>query len=92
MFWSAGAQAAFRRSLRLVAWVRDEDVHASATGFTQRGLNGLARLECRLRAINLALEYRHTDGLVQYKASPLPTQHRGHQLRFSVTRQFGFAV
>lgn len=92
VFWGAGAQAAFRRSIRAVASIRNEEMRASSTGFAQRGLNATARLEYRLRSINLALEYRHNDSRLQYAAAPQPSLHRGHQVRVSITRQFGFKV
>jgi hypothetical protein len=92
LFWGAGAQTAFRRSIQAVASIRNEELRASSTGFAQRGLNATARLEYRLRSINLAVEYRHNDSRLQYAAAPQPSLHRGHQVRVSITRQFGFKV
>ena len=92
VFWGVGAQTTMRRSLRAIAWLRSEDTTAASTRFDQKGLSGLARLEYRLRTLNFSVEYRHNDSLLRYGGAPVPTMFRGHQLRFSLTRQFGFGV
>ncbi|MEO8681640.1 MAG: hypothetical protein ABI665_21520 [Vicinamibacterales bacterium] len=91
LFWGVGAQATMR-SLRAIAWIRSEDITAITTRYDQQGLSSLARLEYRLRTLNFALEYRHNNSLLQYGSAPEPTLFRGHQIRFSLTRQFGFGV
>ena len=87
-----GAQITLRRSLRGSAWIRSEDTTAASTRFAQKGLSGLARLDYRLRTVNLGLEYRHNDNMLRYGGALVPSLFRGHQLRFSLTRQFGFPV
>lgn len=91
-FVGGTVQATFRRSLTLTAWVRDEETRASTTLFEQRGLNGVGRVEYRLRTVNFALEYRHNNNLLRYSQAPAPSWYRGHQLRFSVIRQFGMPL
>lgn len=92
IFWGVGTQITLRGSLRAVAWARSEDAMAASTHFDQKSLSGLARLEYRLRTVNFGLEYRHNDNWLRYGAAASPTQFRGHQLRFTLTRQFGFVV
>lgn len=92
VFAGGSAQATFRRSLTFNAWIRSEDTRASTTAFEQRGVSGVGRVEYRLRTINFALEYRHTNSRLQYGQAPMPTWYRGHQLRLSIIRHFGLAL
>ncbi len=92
LFWGVGAQVTLKRSLRGIAWIRSEDTTAASTRFAQKGMSALGRLEYRLRTVNFGLEYRHNDNLLHYGGALVPSQFRGHQLRFSLTRQFGFPV
>jgi hypothetical protein len=66
LFWGVGTQVTLRGSLRALAWVRSEDTTAASTHFDQKSLSGLARLEYRLRAVNVGFEYRHNDNLLHY--------------------------
>lgn len=88
-FWSGSGQMSLRSSLRASAWVRDEEAVATRTGFRQRSLSGLARLEYRLRTLTLAAEYRRGRSFMQYVRSPEPDVFRGRQFRFTLMRQFG---
>lgn len=92
LFWGVGTQVTLRGSLRALAWVRSEDTTAASTHFDQKSLSGLARLEYRLRAVNVGFEYRHNDNLLHYGEAPSPSLFRGHQIRFTLTRQFGFVL
>lgn len=93
VFWGVGAQTvALQRALRLEAWARAENMLATSTRFDQRGLSALARAEWRLRALAFALEYRHNDSRLLFGDAALERLFRGHQLRFSLTRQFGFRL
>jgi len=89
LFWGVAAQAA-ARSLSFLVSMRSETAIASQTGFDQRALNGVGRLEYRLRLLHVALEYRHGQSRLQYSQMPRPDDFRGRQLRVSVIRQFGF--
>ena len=90
LFWGVGTQITLKGSLRAVAWARSEQALAASTHYSQRSLSGLARLEYRLRAVNVGVEYRRNDNWLHYGNLSMPSQFRGHQLRMTLTRQFGF--
>lgn len=89
LFWGVTARAAVR-ALIMTAAVRSENAVASQTGFDQQAINGTARLEYRIRLLNVALEYREGNSRLLYAAMPSPDAMRGRQLRVSIIRQFGF--
>jgi hypothetical protein len=91
LFYGVGGQTSFR-SLRATASIRSEAATATKTGYNQQGLNGSARLEYRLRTLNVAVEYRRNYSLLQYAEMLNPDSFRGRQLRLSIIRQFGFRV
>jgi hypothetical protein len=91
LFWGVGGQTSFRL-LRASTWIRSEDVRAARTGYYQQGLSGFARLEYRLRTLNVAAEYRRNYSVLQYAAAFNPDSFRGRQFRLSIIRQFGFRV
>lgn len=90
LFWGVGGQASVRSALHLSGWVRSETAMAGQTSFDQRGLSSSARMEYRLRLLNVAVEYRQSQSTLQYAGMPRPDGFRGRQVRLSVIRQFGF--
>ena len=91
LFWGVGGQTGFRL-LRASAWIRSEEVRTARTGYYQQGLSSFARLEYRLRTLNVAAEYRRNFSLLQYAQAFNPDSFRGRQFRLSIIRQFGFRV
>src|SRR5204862_4468952 len=91
LFWGVGGQTSFRL-LRASTWIRSEDVRAARTGYSQQGLSAFARLEYRVRTLNVAAEYRRNFSLLQYAQAFNPDSFRGRQFRLSIIRQFGFRV
>lgn len=91
-FWSVGMDGAVAQTLRLTGWVRSEFATASRTQFNLDSLGAFARAEYRLRALNLALEYRRSHSRMRYPGLLGPDAFSGNQIRFSVIRQFGLRV
>lgn len=92
LFWSVGLDAAVRQVLHLSGWLRTEAASASRTRFDQDALSAFARLEYRLRTLNFGVEYRRSHSRMVYPGMLGPDAFAGRQVRFSVTRQFGFRV
>src|SRR4029077_4241051 len=86
LFWGVSGQTGFR-ALRATAWIRSEEARAARTSYYQQGLSGFARLEYRLRTLNLAVEYRRSYSLMQYAELLNPDSFRGRQFRLSIIRQ-----
>ncbi|MEQ1729618.1 MAG: hypothetical protein ABL982_14695 [Vicinamibacterales bacterium] len=92
LFWSVGLDSAVRQALHVSGWLRTEAASASRTRFDQDALSAFARLEYRLRTLNFAAEYRRSHSRMVYPGMTGPDAFAGRQVRFSVTRQFGFRV
>ena len=92
LFWSVGLDSAVRQALHLSGWLRTEAASASRTRFDQDALSAFGRLEYRLRTLNLAVEYRRSHSRMVYPGMIGPDAFAGRQVRFSITRQFGFRV
>ncbi len=90
LFWSVGAQMSPRPNLQLSGWIRSETALASSSSLDQAGLGGFGRLDYRLRTLGLSLEVRNNRSRIQY-GTATPDSYRGRQVRFSVTRRFGFS-
>ena len=92
LFWSVGLDSAVRQALHLSGWLRTETASASRTRFDQDALSAFARVEYRLRTLNFAVEYRRSQSRMLYPGLVGPDAFAGRQVRFSITRQFGFRV
>lgn len=92
LFWAVGADSIVTPTFHVMGWVRRENAATTITRYNQDAVSALARADYRLRTLKFSLEYRKSRSLTSYPGLTNAYTFAGHQVRFSVARQFGMRV
>jgi hypothetical protein len=90
-FYGVKFDAQPRRTLRVAAWARREQLQANHSQVDQRGFQVFATTEYRLRFFSLGVEFRRTNLDLTILQRPTPYRFAGNQLLVRLTRKFGMA-